>query len=730
MSLTDSLDFGLWGRRLPMILQTEAAECGLACLTMLTRYHGRQAELTDVRRRLAYSLKGATLKDLVGMAGRLGFGSRPVRLELDELPMLKTPCVLHWNLNHFVVLRKATRDRVVLHDPAVGIRHMRLSEVSRHFTGVAIELTPLGDFETAEKPPSVRLSSLLGRIIGLPGSLMKLFALALALEVFTIAGPLFMQWVVDHVLVSADQALLTTLALGFGLLLLLRTLVSAMRGWLVVVLGVSMNVQGRANLFSHLLNLPTSFFETRHLGDVMSRFGSQDTILRAISTEVVETVLDGLLAIVTLAIMYLYSPLLATIALAGAVVYGLLRWALFRPLRQASAEAIVWSARGDSHFLETLRGITTVKLFAAQADRRVHWLNLLVEAFNRDLTVQKLSLLFRLANGLLIGGLFIFVVWLGAHRVIDNLMSIGMLLAFLAYKDQFLRRVSALIDRAADLMMLRLHAERLADIALTPPEPEDSRFDDEPITTPVAIEVRDLRFRYAANEPWVLDGVNLRVEPGEAVALAGASGCGKTTLLKIIAGLLPVTEGEVLVNGEPLAQFGVCRWRAMLGVVMQDDQLFAGSIADNISFFSRQPDYDHIHHCARLAAVHDDIVAMPMGYDTLIGDMGTLLSGGQKQRVLIARALYRRPSVLLLDEASSHLDVATEQAVNAAIRATHVTRLICAHRLETLQSADRVVMLTGGCVDQSAVVRLLERRPTFARDDDCSDAARGAGGVD
>lgn len=720
MSLADSLDFGWWGRRLPMILQTEAAECGLACLTMLARYHGRRADLTDQRRRLAYSLKGATLKDLVSMADRFGFGSRPVRIELDELPLLKAPCILHWNLNHFVVLRKATHDRIVIHDPSVGIRSLRLAEVSRHFTGVAIELTPLGDFKTAEKPPRVRLGSLLGHIVGLRGNLAKLFVLALALEVFAITAPLFMQWVVDHVLVSADRALLTTLALGFGLLLLLRTVISAMRGWLVVVLGASMNVQGRANLFSHLLNLPTTFFEARHLGDVMSRFGSQDTILRSISTEVVETVLDGILAVVTLAIMYLYSPLLATIVLAGALVYALLRWALFRPLRQASAEAIVWSARGDSHFLETLRGITTVKLFGAQSDRRAHWLNLMVEAFNRNLAVQKLGLLFRIANALLIGTLFILVVWLGAQRVIDNLMSIGMLLAFIAYKDQFLRRVSALIDRAADLTMLRLHAERLADIALTPPEPQDSRLDNDPVTALVAIEVRNLRFRYGSNEPWVLDGVDLRIKPGEAVAIAGASGCGKTTLLKIIAGLIPPTGGEVLVNGESLAQFGVNRWRAMLGVVMQDDQLFAGSIADNISFFSRSPDYEHIHHCARLAAVHDDIMAMPMGYDTLIGDMGTLLSGGQKQRVLIARALYRRPSVLLMDEATSHLDTATEQAVSAAIRAADVTRVICAHRHETLQSADRVVMLNGGRLDNTAEVRLLEERR----------AVRGAGGVD
>jgi ATP-binding cassette subfamily B protein RaxB len=678
-----------------MTLQTEAAECGLACLAMVARFYGYESDITDLRRRLPVSLKGATLKDLVGMADRIGLASRPVRLELDELRMLKTPSILHWDLNHFVVLKKATRDVVVIHDPAVGVRRLPLSRVSKHFTGVALELTPVGSFEPDEAPPRVRFGSLLGRMVGLKSNLVRLFVLALALEVFAVASPLFMQWVVDHALVSADRSLLTTLALGFAILLALRCAVAAMRGWLVIVLGASLNVQGRSNLFSHLVDLPAAYYEARYLGDVMSRFNSQDTILQAISTEVVEAVLDGLLVGVTLVIMFIYAPALAAVALVGALLYGVLRWVLYMPLRQAVAETIVWRARGESHFLETLRGIKTVKLFNAQEGRRAHWLNLLVETVNRRLTVQKLRLLFRTANTLLIGALFIVIVWLGAGRVLENLMSIGMLLAFIAYKDQFLARVSALIDRAADLTMLRLHAERLADIALTAPEAHDlaaCALENNEARSPVAIEAKNVRFRYADNDAWVLDGVDFRIEPGEAVAIVGTSGCGKTTLLKIVASLLKPTEGEILIDGEPLERFGIRRWRSMIGVVMQDDQLFAGSIADNICFFAERPDQERVERCARLAAVHGDIVAMPMAYDTLIGDMGTVLSGGQKQRVLIARALYREPRVLLLDEATSHLDVDTEQAVSAAIRATHVTRIIAAHRPETIRSMDRVIV--------------------------------------
>ncbi len=692
MSSLDRLAIS-WGSRLPMIMQTEAAECGVACLAMLVGYHGEPSEITELRRRLSVSLKGTNLKHLVSMAERLGFAARPVRLELDELRQLSTPCILHWDLNHFVVLAKVMRDAIVIHDPAVGVRRLPMATVSRHFTGVALELTAVGELAPAQEPPRVGLRSILGRVVGLRRSLGQLLALALAIEVFTVASPLFMQWVVDHALVSADRDLLLVLALGFGMLLLLRTMVSAMRGWMVIVLGASMKVQGRANVFSHMINLPSSYFEARHFGDVVSRFCSQDTILQAISTDVVEAILDGLMVSVTLVIMFLFAPTLTLVAIAGALLYGLLRWVSYTPLRHASAEAIVWGARRDSHVLETLRGVKTIKLFNGQDSRRAHWMNLLIEATNRQLTTQKLQLLVRTANALLIGALAIVVVWLGANLVLDKQMSIGMLLAFIAYKDQFLSRVSNLIDRAVDLTMLRLHAERLADIALTKPEPRGPAADAEESARPVAIEVRNLRFRYSETDAWVLNRVSFRIEAGETVAIVGVSGCGKTTLLKILASLLPPTEGELLVDDQSLAQLGTTRWRSMIGVVMQDDQLFAGSVADNICFFADQPDMHRIEDCARLAALHDEIAAMPMGYHTLIGDMGTVLSGGQKQRVLIARALYRQPGVLLLDEATSDLDVANEKLVNAAIHATRVTRVIVAHRPETIRSADRVINL-------------------------------------
>ncbi len=708
MSVLDGVNFGI-GRRLPMVLQTEAAECGVACLAMLAGFHGHHTGLADLRRRFGVSLKGATLKDVVRVADQIGLATRPMRLELGELSMVKTPCILHWDLNHFVVLKSVGQNSVVIHDPSDGVRRLSMTEVSKHFTGIALETTPTGGFASAEKPPRVQFRQMLGRFTGLKRSLLQLLALALTIEIFAITSPLFMQWVVDHALISADYDLLLTLVIGFGLLLLIRTSVSTMRSWMLMTLGASIKVQARTNLFSHLVTLPASFFEARHLGDVMSRFGSQSTILKAITTELIEVVLDGLMVSLTLMIMFLYAPVLALLVVAVAVLYGILRWAFYSPLRQASAETIIWGAKRDSHFLETLRGIKTIKLFNAQDSRRSHWLHLLVETVNRQLTTQKLGILFKTANSLLLGGLTLLVVWLGARQVLANAFSVGMLLAFIAYKDQFISRVSALIDRLVELQMLKLHAERLADIALSAPEPHNLAPSRDMLPgVPVSIEVCHLSFRYGENDSLVLDDLSFQVAAGESVAIAGPSGCGKTTLLKLMTGLLTPTAGNILIDGIPMNRIGADAFRNVIGVVMQDDQLFAGSIADNISFFSENPDHDLIERCARLAAVHDDIVAMPMGYHTLIGDMGTVLSGGQKQRVLIARALYRRPSILFLDEATSHLDVQRESAVSEAIRTTSITRIIVAHRPETIRSADRVVTLDKGRLAKE--LQILERR--------------------
>ncbi len=692
--MAQKINLGL-RRGLPVIYQTEAAECGLACLAMISGYHGHHADLPELRKHAGMSIKGSRLTDLVRIAERLHLSSRAVRLEMDELSLLATPCIVHWDMNHFVVLREVRGNSVVIHDPAIGMRKLDLATFSRHFTGIALELTPTPGFEKQSAAPTMKLSAALGRVVGLGRMMSIIFVLALAIELLGISIPFYIQTVVDNALLSGDQGLLTMLALGFSVIVLTRVVIGLMRGWTIMAMAASLKVQGRANLFSHLVRLPTQYFESRHLADVMSRFGSLTAIQNALTQDLIEGVLDGLFTVITLVIMFVISPLLTLVVVVGALIYALVRVLLYRPLRAASMEQIIWEARQDSHFLETLRGIRTIKLLNGQSKRRTRWMNLMVETVNRELTAQKLGLAFRTANQMLAGLLTILVIWLGARMVLDGAFTVGMLLAFIAYKTQFQNRISALTDLLIDLRMLRLHGERLADIVNTEPEP-DHEVSADPVSFTPSIQLHDLRFRYSPQDPWVIDGVSLDIEAGESVAIVGPSGCGKTTLLKILASLLDPVEGRILVGGEPLSHLGLGNYRRAIGVVLQDDQLLAGTITENISFFSGNPDRRRVEKCARIAAVHEDIVTMPMAYESLIGDMGTSLSGGQKQRILLARALYRRPRILLLDEATSHLDVDRERQVNEALRRSSMTRIIVAHRPETIRSADRVITMGDG----------------------------------
>ncbi len=689
------------------ILQSEAAECGLASLAMIARAHGHCWGLPELRRRFPSCLRGANLRQLIQHAAVLGFSSRALRLNLSDLPQLAAPCILHWDLNHFVVLKRLTRKGAVILDPAVGERHLTTAEIGRHFTGVALELTPNADFRAGAPAARVSLESLTGKVLGLKRSLFQIFAVAVVLELFAIVAPLMSQLIVDDVLASGDRELLTVIVLGFGLLLIIQTLLALARSWMVMVLGRTLSLQWLSNVFAHLVRLPISFFEKRHLGDITSRFAAVEAIQKTLTTAVVEAVLDGLMAVAALVMMAIYAPQLLAIVLAAVAAYGVLRWAMYRPFRAAAAERLVIAARESTHFFETLRAITPLKLFGREQERRARWQNLIVDVQNRDVRTSKMGIAFSTANTFIFGLENLLVFWVGGKLILAGQMAgapsftIGMLFAFIAYKGQFTGRVSKLIDYAVELKMLGLHSERLADIVLEPPEKDDAPEHDLVHLQP-SIELKNVSFRYAEGEPWVLKEANFKIEAGESVAVTGPSGAGKTTLLKIALGLLQPTEGEVLYGGQRIQHLGLQNVRRRIGTVMQEDVLLTGSLADNIAFFDVAPDPECVQACAQLAQLHEDIAKMPMGYQTLVGDLGHGLSGGQKQRLLLARALYKNPKVLALDEATSHLDLTNERAVTATLGQMNLTRLVIAHRPETIAGAQRVVQVRDGQVMEVA----------------------------
>ena len=693
MNTSSSLMFG--GKRVPVVLQTEAAECGLACLAMIAGWHGHRTDMAALRARFLISLKGVNLSHLVQYASRLDLSSRALRLDVHELDQLALPCILHWDLSHFVVLVAVSRRGIIIHDPAVGVRNLPYSPVSKYFTGVALELTPAAGFTPVNDRRRVSLLALMGRVEGLWRTFLLIFGMALALEVFGLAGPIVNQWVVDEVLLSADSSLLNVLIFGCGLMLVIQTAISLARGWSVMYLSTHINLQWASNVFTHLLHLPVSWFEKRHLGDVVSRFGSISTIQHTLTTGFIEVVLDGLFAIATLSMMLFYSVQLTMVVMAAVVMYAGIRTLSFRPMRVANEEALLLGAKEHSCFLETLRGIQAIKLFGRELERRGRWVNLLVDSVNRDVRTEKFMLGFGIANTAVFGLEHLLVLWLGAGNVMEGGLTIGMLFAFTAYGGQFSGRMSALINKFIEFRLLTVHAERLADIVLEPTEPNgDQRHAVEDLVP--RIELSGVSFRYSENEPWIVRNLTLTIEPGESVALVGPSGCGKTTLVKLILGILEPTEGEMRYGGCAVRRLGGATLRSVMAAVMQDDHLLAGSLAENISFFDVLADPVRIQECARQAAIDDDILAMPMGYHTLAGDMGSTLSGGQKQRILLARALYKSPKIIVLDEATSHLDILREQQVNQAVRSLNITRICVAHRPETIAMSGRVIRLEGG----------------------------------
>ena len=685
----------LVGRRTPLILQTETAECGLACLAMIAGRYGHRVDLPALRQRYNLSLRGTTLHDLIRIASGMRLATRALRAEPEHLRGLRLPCILHWDHNHFVVLLRVRGRCIVIHDPAVGRRNVPMQEFNKRFTGIVLEGWPTESFEHKTELARVRIWDLLRRTDGFAKVAAQVLTMSLVLEVIGLTTPIGFQLVLDDVVVSDDPDLLTLIVLGLGLVLTLRALIDLVRSWAIMVAGSSLTLQWKLSLFRHLLRLPLSFFERRHAGDLASRFASIDRIQQTLSTASISPVVDGVMALVLVGMMWLYDPWLAGLAIITTGIYALIRCLAYRLYRRANEEAVVYAASESSHFFESLRGMASIKALAIGDRRQGIWNNYLVDRVGAELRVGKVDLIFTISSALLFGLDRIAMIFFGARAVMGGTLSVGMLVAFLAYKDQFSQRVGKCLDTIVHLGTLTVHGERIADIALAKTEQGDTSHIGglaATITSPKAgLSARGISFRYSDYEARVIADFDLDVAPGECVAIAGPSGAGKTTLLKVLAGLLSPTAGTVLINDVPLQAIGLEAYRAQIGCVLQDDRLFAGSIAENIAGFSPSPDPERIQQVARFAAVHEEIMRMPMGYETLVGDMGSSLSGGQMQRVVLARALYRGPRILLLDEATSHLDEENERTINQAIRLLPISRVIVAHRRSTLDMADRIV---------------------------------------
>jgi ATP-binding cassette, subfamily B, bacterial CvaB/MchF/RaxB len=620
----------------------------------------------------------------------LGFSSRPLRVEISALSKVQMPAILHWDLNHFVVLRSITAKQAVVYDPAIGIRKLPLAELSKHFTGVVLELTPAANFRPVEAKAPIRLSSLWSQMTGLWSAMIQVLVLSVALQIAAFAAPFQIQLVVDEAVFHDDQDLLLVLALAFGALVVIQSSIEGLRGWALKVFGHLLSFQIVGNLVRHMMRLPAEFFEKRHVGDIFSRIGAVQPIQQAITQGLVAAIIDGAMAFVAAGILFFYSVLLAAIVIFATLLHLALVFALYPGMRHRMEEEILARAKEQSHLMETVRAATTIKLMGREAERESVWRNMYADVTNAGVSVGKYQLTQGFIQTFLTGLVHVIIIYLGAKMILTGQgFSVGMLFAFLSFRQTFNDRAIGFINQLVQFRLLGLHLDRLSDIVTAVPETDASRIQQ--LDVKGAIKVRDLSFRYGAADNFVLQDINLQVEPGEFVAITGPSGGGKTTLLKLLLGLHKPTSGTIDLDGNRADPDLWRAWRRHVGVVAQDDRLLSGTIADNIAFFDPDLDMARVQAAAFAAQVHEDIMRAPMQYLGLVGDMGSTLSGGQRQRVLLARALYGEPRILFLDEGTANLDEATEEAIANLIERMPITRIVVAHRPALIRRAQRVL---------------------------------------
>ena len=680
--------------QLPMILQDERAACGHACVLMIANFCGHRLDMQGLRQRYKPSVRGITLLEIDSMFAMLGFNTRALRVPLSDLHLIKTPAILHWNMNHFVVLKRVKKNRIIIHDPAVGVRTCEWKELGQAFTGIVLEVTKREEFQKIRHSKTLTLMAVLRSVNGAFKMLGLLLMLSFLIECLRILNPLLMQYIIDYALGSNYLSQMYRIGIGFTLFVVFQGLLEYIRNHLVLFSTMQLREGLTTHTLKHLLSLPLSFFEQRHLGDIQSKFQTIEHIQAALSTDFVYTFLDGLMVVLTFVVMTQYSWVLSSIVCIALFVYVSMRLLSFRHYRSQHAAAILSHAKSASSFLETLRAMGPIKCYLKENTRFQLWQNDYIDALNHDIQVSKLHINYQIGNQIVLQLDHIIVICVGAGLVLSKQLTIGMLLAFLAYRLMLVNKASSLIQHVFDYQLIRSQLQRLNDIIQQSPEervaPRISLIE----AVKGSIRVQDLCFCYHPQAPWVLNQLNFDIRVGEKIAIVGPSGCGKSTLLKILMGLERPVSGTILIDDTPLEILGIQSFRALTATVMQEDTLFSGSIIDNITFFAEESEMTRVYHVTRLTGMHETIMAMPMGYETLIGQMGTALSGGQKQRLLLARALYKEPKFLFLDEATSHLDALSERHINSALRSLNMTQIMVAHRQETIDMADRVIQLT------------------------------------
>ncbi len=706
--------FRLFGRY-PFLRQQDQSDCGAACLAMILRYWGKRVSISRLRDLANVSREGASLLSVAEAAEELGFTTRGLRTGYDTLVSCPLPGIAHWQGNHYIVVYRATPKYVLVADPALGLKKIDVKQFNQGWTGYLLLLTPTPNLsQVEEQVTSVR--RFLPLLKPFRAILAEIFLATLLLDLLGLATPIFTQTIVDRVLTQQSLGLLNVMALGMVIIIIFQVIISVARQYLLLHCSNRLDLSMLIGFYRHLLGLPLEYFEKRKIGDFIARFQEAAKIRRLLTGTAITTILDSLMVTVYLSLMFYYNSKLTWAMLAFVPPLAILTWSVTPKLRTINREIFAKHAQASSYLIESISGIHTVKSLSIEKGVRWHWEDLHTQALNSSFRGQMVRVAVESATGLLKRGFSLFLLYYGSVLVIRGELTVGQLMAFNALMGSVLGPIARLINLWDDLQETLNAVERLNDVLDSQPEQEP---EGKIVLPPLhgRIKFENVSFRYGTRQDKnILSNIDLEIFPGQTVALVGRSGSGKTTLAKLLLGMYPPSEGRILIDGHDLQQVNLRSYRKQIGAVMQDSFLFSGTIKENIALGDPNPDWERIINCARLAAAHDFISSMPLGYETVVGERGISLSGGQRQRIALARALYGQPRLLILDEATSNLDVETERTIQKHLDQIlqDVTSLVIAHRLSTVRNADLIVVLNEGVIVETGTHQsLMEKKGLY-----------------
>jgi len=695
----------LFGQRYPFIQQQSTADCGPACLAMISRYWGKKFNINILRNISNVGRGGASLRSLANAAESIGFQARPVRASLNRIANQKHPWIAHWQGDHYIVVYRVRKNCVIVSDPAIGRKKLNIKDFQAGWTGYALLLTPTPQFQTVQsaKPSLGRFWS---AFLPYRSLLLPIIVASLLLQMFGLVTPLLTQVILDQVVVHKSLSTLHVFIIGSLVFSLWRIGLGSIRQYMLDYFSNRVDLSLITGFITHTLNLPLQFFATRHVGDIITRVQENQKIQVFLTRQAVAAWLDALTAVVYVGLMAYYNLQLTFLVLALLPPIILLTVIASPILRQVSREIFNEAAKQNSSLVEMLTGVATVKAAAAERELRWQWEDHFTSTVNAKFRGQKLAITLQVISGLINTLGSTALLWYSATLVIQDQLSIGQLVAFNMLIGNVIGPVLSLVNLWDEFQEVLVSVERLDDIFST--QPEETAEKSMLVLPNLRGEVRfeNVTFRYSADEDRnILQNISLEANPGQTVAIVGRSGSGKSTLVNLLQGLYYPTNGKILVDGHDIRHVSPQSLRRQLGVVPQECFLFSGTILENITLYRPEYSLEQVIEVSKLAEAHAFIQTLPLGYNTKVGERGSSLSGGQRQRIAIARAILSNPRILILDEATSSLDTESERRFQQnLLRISRVsqtearTTFIIAHRLSTVRNADYIIVLDKGII--------------------------------